>query len=129
MSARGPARNPIRAPAMPKQCDTENVATAWSDTVTAGISALVSSIASGPCVTSSIEQDPVALGEPRERDDLVGAGGGAVRVDRVDEADRARARRDRGRDPVGVEPMAGAGPSGTGTGRPPAAITADGRWK
>ena len=52
----------------------------------------------------------MALGEPRERGDLVGAGGGAVRVDRVDQADRARARRDRGRDPVGVEPVAGAGP-------------------
>ena len=58
MSARGPARNPIRAPAMPKQCDTENVATACSETVTAGISSLAGSIASGPCVTSSISRIP-----------------------------------------------------------------------
>ena len=55
------------------------------------------------------EHDAVPLGQPVELVKLVGGLAHAVGVDRVDQADRARPRRDRGGDHVGVEPVAGGG--------------------
>ena len=53
------------------------------------------------------QQDAVALGDPRERLDLGAGLDGAVRVDGVDDADRTRARRNRGLDGIGIEPESG----------------------
>ena len=131
MRARGPARKPIRAPAMPKQCETENVATACSPAGDGAEQRARRVDRQRPVGDVVDEQQPVALGErgrarrPRRR-----AASGAVGVDRVDEADRPRARRDRRGHRVGVEADSRcSGPSGDGTGPPPAAMTADGRWK
>ena len=105
MRAGGPARKPRRAPAIPKQCETEKVATACSPAggATGGASGSMASSAVGDVVD---EQQPVALGQRGQRRDLVVGGQRAVGVARVDEADRPRARRDRGRDGVGVQAIA-----------------------
>ena len=60
MSRDGPARKPIRAPAIPKQCETENVATALSVSSSAGSDAngTSGSMTSEPCVTSWISSSP-----------------------------------------------------------------------
>ena len=62
------------------------------------------------------QQQPGALGQRGERRDLVVGGQRAVGVARVDEADRARAGRDRRRNRVRVKPIAALGPDGHGHG-------------
>ena len=105
----------MRAPAIPKQCETEKVATACSP---AGRRHRRRAGVDGQQPVGDVvdQQQPVALGQRGQRRDLVVGGQRAVRVDRVDEADRPRARRDRRRHGVGVEAIAALGPDGHGHG-------------
>ena len=98
---------------MPKQCETENVATACSPAgaATGGASG---SMASRPWVTSWMSSSPWRSASAVSAATSSAVGQRAVGVARVDEADRPRARRDRRRHRVGVEAIAALGADGHG---------------
>ena len=81
----------MRAPAMPKQCETEKVATACSP-VGRGHRRRAGLDGQQPVGDVVDQQQPVALGQRGERRDLVVGCQRAIGVARVDEADRPRAR-------------------------------------
>ena len=108
MSRDGPARKPIRAPAIPKQCETENVATALSVSSSAGSEAngTSGSMTSEPCVTSWTSSSPCSSARRASAASSSSGLHRAIRVQRVDDDDRARTGRDRGGDDVGIEAVA-----------------------
>ena len=116
---------------MPQQCETEKVATARSVRPVAGSEActLEGSITSGAWVTSWMITRPCrsasaasASSSSRSSTTPYGLDGSTRQIARVRGPTASATASTSMRKPL-------ARPAGTGTGRPPAAMTAEGRWK